>query len=66
MDDVEASLTKINTISSKIKGTIQVLKNIQKGIDVAAAIVTLGAAIISKSPKVIADSIDGLVKSWDS
>ena len=50
MDDVEDSLTRIKDITSKINETIQQLKNIQKGIDIAACLATLGAAIISKSP----------------
>jgi len=66
MDDVKNSLTKINTISSKIRKTIKNLENIQKGIDVATAIVTLGAAIISKNPRSIVNAIDDVITTWSA
>ena len=66
MDDVEASLQEINNVTTEIKGTIKDLQNIQKGINVAASIVTLGAAIIGKNPKSIIDSISGVVKTWNA
>lgn len=64
MDDVQTSLTQINDITTQIEGTIKNLQNIQKGINVAASIVTLGAAIISKNPQSITDSISGVVETW--
>jgi hypothetical protein len=66
MNDVQTSLTQINDVASKIKGTIQTLQNIQKGINVAAAIVTLGAAIISKNPLTIADAISSVSDAWSA
>jgi len=64
MDDVQTSLDKINNITVEIKATIQQLKNIQKAINVAAAIVTLGGAVISKSPSSIGSALQGMIDSW--
>ena len=63
MDDVQASLEKINNITSQIKGTIHALKDIQKGIDIAAAIVTLGASIISRNIQSITDAINSVAET---
>src|SRR5258707_14508389 len=43
MDDVAGSLKSIKTITGQIKSSLGTLKDIQKGIDIAAAIVTFGA-----------------------
>jgi|SRR6185437_5938938 len=64
MDDVQSSLDKINNITVEIKSTIQQLKNIQKVINVAAAIVTFGGAVISRSPSSIGTALQGIVDSW--
>ena len=66
MDDVSESLEKINNITTRIKVNIHTLQNIQKGINIAASIVTLGAAIISKNARSVADAIDGLAKAWEA
>jgi hypothetical protein len=66
MDDVEASLDKINDITLEIKSTIQQLKNIQKVINVAAAIITFGGAIISKDPSSVKTGLQGVIDSWKS
>ncbi len=66
MDEVKASLQKIKDISKDIKENINSIKNIQKGINIAAAIVTLGAAIISKNARSVTDAIDCLAKEWKS
>lgn len=66
MNDVQTSLSQINDVTNQIKGTIKNLQNIQKGINVAASIVTLGAAIISKNPQSIVDSISGVVDAWNA
>lgn len=66
MNDVQSSLKIINDTTVQIKETIQHLENIQKGINVAAAVVTLGASIISKNPKAIADAIGGIVDAWNA
>jgi len=66
MDEVKASLQKISEISKDIKDNINSIKNIQKGINIAAAVVTLGAAIISKNARTVTGAIDGLVTEWKS
>jgi hypothetical protein len=42
------------------------IKNIQKVIDTAGAIVSLGTSIFAKDPKAIGEAIDKLVKVWKS
>jgi len=66
MDEVKVSLEKIRDISTDIKENINSIKNIQKGINIAAAIVTLGAAIISKNARSVTDAIDCLAEEWKS
>lgn len=66
MINVESSLSQINDLTQQIKGTINSLKDIQKAINVAATIVTLGAAIISKNPQGIVSGIQGVVTTWKS
>jgi hypothetical protein len=60
MDDVQTSLEQINNLTSQIKGTVENLKNIQKGINIAASIVTLGTAIISMNPESVINAINGI------
>jgi len=64
MDDVLNSLASIKTITGQIKSSLGTLADIQKGINVAASIVTLGAAIISQSPIAIGEAIYELSKRW--
>lgn len=66
MDEVKDSLAKIDDITTKIKENMNTIKNIQKGINLAAAMVTLGAAIISKNARSVNDAIECLVKEWKS
>jgi hypothetical protein len=66
MDDVQTSLDQIKNLTSQIKGTIENLHNIQKGINVAAAIVTLGTAIISRNPRSIIEAINGVADTLNS
>jgi hypothetical protein len=64
MDDVQASLNKINDTTLEIMSTIQQLKNIQKVINVAGAIITFGGAVISKDPSAIKTGLQGVIDSW--
>jgi lipid II:glycine glycyltransferase (peptidoglycan interpeptide bridge formation enzyme) len=64
-DEVKESLEQINKITSEIKGNIKKLQNIQKGIDLTTAIVTLGIAIISNNPKSVISALKGLGTSWE-
>jgi hypothetical protein len=57
-------LSAIKAVTGKIKATLERLDDIQQGIDTAAAMVTLGAAIISKNPLAIGGAIKGLVDGW--
>jgi len=64
MDDVQASLNKINDTTLEIRSTIQQLKNIQKVINVAGAIIAFGGAVISKDPSAIKTGLQGVIDSW--
>jgi len=64
IDDVSSSLASIKMITGQIKSTLGTLKDIQKGIDITAVIVMLGAAIISQSPIAIAGAIQELGQRW--
>jgi molecular chaperone GrpE (heat shock protein) len=64
MNDVLTSLTSINSVTTNIKATYKTLQNVQKAINVAASVVTLGAAIMSQNPQAIAESIGGLAQTW--
>lgn len=66
MNDIQNSLTLINSITIQIKATYTTIQNVQKAINVAAATATLGASILSKNPQAIADSIVELVDTWNS
>jgi hypothetical protein len=64
MDEVVPSLEKINTITSEIHGTINTLTNIQKGLNVAAAVLILGVAILNRDLKEITNSINDVFETW--
>ena len=66
LDDVQASLEKIDGVTAEIKATYKQLQDVQKVINVAASVVTLGAAIINKNPQSIAEALDGLLDTWKS
>jgi len=64
MNEVAESLDTIHQVTSDIKGTIKNLKNIQKGLNIAAAILVLGIAVLEKDPGKIGESIKGMVGAW--
>ncbi len=64
MDEVADSLGKINTITKDIKGTIKTLKDIQKGLNVAAGILVLGVAILNRDTMGIGNSIKDVFTTW--
>jgi hypothetical protein len=66
MDDVQDSLAQINQVTLEIKETIKSLDQLQKTINVAASIVSLGGAIVSKNPKAIVAGIQGVRETWAS
>jgi hypothetical protein len=60
LDDLEASLQKIRNTKIDMEATLKNLSNVQKAIDITGAAVGLAAALLSKDPKVIGQSIEGL------
>lgn len=66
MDDVQDSLAQINKVTLEIKETIKSLNQLQKAINVAASIVSLGGAIVSKNPQAIVAGIRGVRETWAS
>lgn len=60
MGDVENSLNKLDFITEKIKITYKVLEDVQKAIDIATSIVTLGASIFSLNGQAINNSMQNL------
>ena len=66
INDVQSSLDTIGNVTNEISQTYQNLRRIQKAINVAAAGVTLGAAIFSRNPQAITYGISGLVESWNA
>nr|WP_298997487.1 hypothetical protein [uncultured Allomuricauda sp.] len=65
MTDVENSLARITNITEKITSTYKNLQNVQKAINIAAGVVTVGASIFSRSPLAILDALGKLEKTWD-
>ncbi len=66
MDDVQSSLATINKVTIEMEATYETIQDVQKAINVAASVVTLGASVLSKDPQTIAESIGGLVDTWRS
>jgi hypothetical protein len=66
MDDVQDSLAQINNVTLEIKETIKSLNQLQKAINVAASIVSLGGAIVSKNPQAIVAGIQSVRETWTS
>jgi len=64
MVDIRSSLDIIDEVTGEISKTYHTLEKVQKAIAVAAAGITLGAAIFSKSPEAIGGAVGNLVKSW--
>jgi len=60
MDDVQTSLSSIGEITNQMKTVYKKLQDVQRAINIAASVVTLGEAILTKNPRSIADSIGGL------
>ena len=66
MDDVEKSLSTIGIITTEIQATYKTLQNVQKAINVAASMVTLGSSILSTNLNAIKESLSDLVSVWKS
>jgi len=50
IDEVEPVLKTLGHLCDQMKQTLKVLSSVQKAIKIATAIVTLGAALVSKNP----------------
>lgn len=66
MDEIVDSLGKITRITEEIKGTIKTLGNIQKGLNVAAALLILGVAIVNRDTEGIGNSIKDVYETWNA
>ncbi len=56
-DDVQSSLSVIRELKIKMQNTFQTLQDVQKGINIAGSVVTLGNAIVKIDPKAIAEAL---------
>ena len=66
MDDVQTLLTTIGEVTNQMKSTYKTLQDVQKAINMAASIVTLGKAILAKNPQQIADATGNLANCWNA
>jgi hypothetical protein len=66
MDDVKGSLIKIGELTDKMKHTYQTLQDIQKGINIASAALSLCDAVIKTDPGKILVALDNLSGSLKS
>lgn len=66
MDDVSDSLAKLNAITEDIKASYKSLENVQKAINIATSVVTLGASIFSLSPQAIIGSLGNLKEAIEA
>jgi hypothetical protein len=60
IDDVEASLASISEVTNRMNSTYQTLKDIQKVINIAGAVVNLGKAIVDRNPHSILVTLSSL------
>ena len=65
MDEVGESLKQIEQITMKVRTNLKSLKDIKKGIRIAALIVDLGTAILSKDTRVIGKAIEKSISILD-
>jgi hypothetical protein len=63
LNDAEFEIKQLNEITDNIKHAVHTLKQVQKVINIAAAGVSLGAAIISGSPQAIYEAFQNLAKA---
>ncbi len=60
MKDVEETLAEIESITLQINSTYKTLENVQKVINIATGVVTLGASIFSLNPQAIITALGKL------
>jgi len=66
LDDAQNSLSAIKEVTNQMKSTYKTLQDVQKAINMAASIVTLGKAILGKNPQQIADATGKLADCWNA
>lgn len=64
LDDAQMSLSTIGEVTNQMKGTYKKVQDVQKAINMAASIVTLGKAILLKNPQQIGDAAGKLAECW--
>ncbi|HEX8357146.1 MAG TPA: hypothetical protein VF610_07040 [Segetibacter sp.] len=63
MAEAGDALRSITTLTNKIESTLSKLKDVQKVINIAAAFVTVGSAIIKKDMKAMGEGMGELAKN---
>ncbi len=66
MDEVSASLRHINDISTNIQETFQSIVDVQKAIDRATQLVSLGTSVLNRDPLAIKDSLTSILTTQDT
>ena len=65
-EDVQMALDRTVEVTVEIKKTYNTLTNIEKGISIATAVVTLGQVIIKKNPSDINSALNDLLDKWNT
>lgn len=65
LNDAAATLAEMDSITVQIRQRISELDKVQKAINLAAIIVALGGAIISKRPQAVLDHLQELSDTWN-
>ena len=65
-EDVQMALDRTVEVTDEIKKTYNTLANIEKGIAIATAVVTLGQVIIKKDPSDINNALNDLLDKWNT
>lgn len=63
LSEVEGSLQKLKEVTSSINATYRRLRKVQKAIDIAAAAITVGTAILTRDAKSLRESVAGLMET---
>lgn len=65
LEEIKEPLDSLGDITKKIKKDYKLLQNIQKAINVAAAAVKVGNALLKNDLPATADAITKLAKTWN-
>ena len=65
-EDVQMALDRTVEVTVEIKKTYNTLANIEKGIAVATAVVTLGQTILKRDPSDINNALNDLLDKWNT